>query len=221
MITVHHLENSRSLRVLWLLEELGADYELKTYKRNPDNNLAPDDYKALHPLGKAPVVTHNGETLAETGAILEHFLDQHPDSPLRPAIGSPGRTAYHYWMHASEGSLMTLLILGLFLSRMETAPPFPIKQAVKIVTKKIRGFYHTPSLTSMYEYINAELGKAPFFTGDTLTAADIMMSYPIEAAAGRAGLDDRYPNTLAWLARIKDIPSYQRALEKGGALEAM
>ncbi|MAK63059.1 MAG: glutathione S-transferase [Ponticaulis sp.] len=221
MITVHHLENSRSLRILWLLEELGADFQVKTYKRNPKTNLAPEDYKALHPLGKAPVVTDGDITLAETGAIVEYFLDKFPNSTLRPHIGTPERIPYQYWMHASEGSLMSLLVLGLFLTRMETAPPFPIKQAVQIVTKKIRGFYHTPSLTSMYEYMNAELSQRTWFAGATLTGADIMMSYPVEAAAGRAGLDDRYPNILAWLERVQALPAYQRAVETGGALEAM
>ena len=127
MITVHHLENSRSLRILWLLEELGADYEILTYPRDPKTNLAPDSYKALHPLGKAPVVTVGDTVLAETGAIVEYFLDKYPNSGLRPPPDTPERISHNYWMHASEGSLMSLLVLGLFLSRMETTPPFPIK----------------------------------------------------------------------------------------------
>lgn len=218
MITVHHLENSRSLRILWLLEELGADYQIITYSRDPKSNLAPEEYKALHPLGKAPVVTVDTTSLAETGAIVEYFLDKFPNSGLKPSAGSPESIAYHYWMHAAEGSLMSLLVLGLFLSRMETTPPFPIKQAVRLVTGKVRNFYHTPSLTGMYEYMNAELGKSTYFAGESLTGADIMMSYPVEAAAGRAGLDKTYGNVLAWLERIRARPAYQRAIEKGGGI---
>ncbi|MAP95449.1 MAG: glutathione S-transferase [Ponticaulis sp.] len=221
MITVHHLENSRSLRILWLLEELGADYVIKTYPRDPATNLAPKDYQALHPLGKAPVVSDGDTMLAETGAILEHFFDKFADTPLRPAPGTPARTPYQYWMHASEGSLMSLLILGLFLTRMETAPPFPIKQIVKMATSKVRELYHTPSLTKMYAYMNDVLEENDWFAGDALTGADIMMSYPVEAAIGRAGLDDRYPHVLAWMERVKAVPSYQRAVQKGGGLTPM
>tara|TARA_B100000678_G_scaffold95898_1_gene80198 strand:- start:26473 stop:27138 length:666 start_codon:yes stop_codon:yes gene_type:complete len=221
MITVHHLENSRSMRILWLLEELGTEYEVKTYKRDPKTNLAPPDYQKLHPLGKAPIVTDGSKTLAETGAIVEHFLDKFPNSGLRPDAGTPQRQSYYYWMHASEGSLMNLLVLGLFMSRMETTPPFPINKITSIVTGKIRDLYLTPSLTRMYEFMNDELGRTPWFAGETVTGADIMMSYPVEAAHGRAGLDKTYPNVMAWLDRLHERPAYQRAVAKGGELETL
>ena len=217
MITVHHLKNSRSMRIIWLMEELGLDYELKTYDRDPNSQLAPADYRSLHPLGKAPIVTVNDKTLAETGAIVEYFLDLHPGSPLRPEVGSNERVPYQYWMHAAEGSLMPLLIMQLFFSRMETTPPFPIKQIVKVVTGKVRDFYLTPSLTSMLSYIEETLGRSKYFAGEQLTGADIMMSFPLEAAMERANVGIELPNIAKWLEGIHSRPAYKAAIEKGGA----
>lgn len=219
MITVHHLKNSRSMRIIWLMEELGLDYELKVYDRNPETNLAPEDYRALHPLGKAPLVTVDGVTLAETGAIVEYFLDKHPESGLRPDQGTPERVPYQYWMHAAEGSLMPLLIMQLFFTRMETTPPFPIKQIVKAVTGKVRDLYLSPSLKGIMSYVEAELGKSEYFAGDKLSGADIMMSFPLEAGMARANTGIAMPNTIAWLERIHSRPAYKAAVQKGGAQE--
>ena len=220
MITVHHLQNSRSMRIIWLMEELGLDYDIKIYARDATTNLAPADYKALHPLGKAPVVTDDGQTLAETGAIVEYFLDKYPDSGLRPAPGTPERIAYNYWMHFSEGSLMPLLVFQLFLTRMETQPPFFIRPIVSAVTGKLRTAYHTPTLNAQLAFIEAELGRSTWFAGEKMSGADIMMSYPLDAASGRIGLSS-YPNINAWLERLRAIPSYQAAIAKGGELDVV
>lgn len=221
MITVHHLENSRSLRVIWLMEELGVDYDVALYDRDPVTNLAPAAYRALHPLGKAPVVTIGEDTLAETGAIIEYFMDRHPEAGLRPEMGDPARQSYHYWMHAGEGSLMPLLVMGLFFNRMETVPPFFIRPIIKTVTGRIRDMYLTPSTSNIMDFIEAELGKSPWFTGARLTAADIMMSFPLEAAMVRAATGKSYRNIAAWLEKIHDRPAYKRAVEKGGIQEIM
>lgn len=216
MITIHHLENSRSLRLIWLLEELGITYDVKVYQRDPVTNLAPDAYRALHPLGKAPVMTMDGKVLAETGAIIEFLMDLFPNAGLRPEPGAPGREKYQYWLHAAEGSLMPLLVMSLFFNRMETVPPFFIRPIIKMVTGRIRDMYLTPSTTNMIDYIEAELGQTGWFAGDRLSAADIIMSFPVEAAMSRAKLEKPYPNIQAWLDRIHERPAYKIAVEKGG-----
>lgn len=221
MITVHHLQNSRSLRVIWLMEELGVDYSVSVYERDPETNLAPSAYRTLHPLGKAPIVTMGDTTLAETGAIIEHFMDQHPEAGLRPEPGDPAREKYHYWLHAAEGSLMPLLVMALFFNRMETAPPFFIRPVVKAVTGRIRDMYLTPSTTNMIDFIESELGKSEWFAGDKMTAADIMMSFPMEAAMSRVDTGKPCPNIQNWLKKIHERPAYIRAVEKGGAQEIL
>lgn len=221
MITVHHLQNSRSLRVIWLMEELGVDYQVAVYDRDPVTNLAPESYRALHPLGKAPVVTVGDDTLAETGAIIEYFMDRHPDAGLRPEIGDPAREKYQYWLHAAEGSLMPLLVMALFFGRMETVPPFFIRPIVKTVTGKIREMYLTPSTANMMDFIEAELGKSSWFAGDKISGADIMMSFPLEAAMARVELGRSYTNIKAWLEKIHARPAYAKAVEKGGVQEIL
>ena len=221
MITVHHLENSRSTRIIWLLEELGLKYKLETHPRDPETNLAPLVFKTLHPLGKAPVITDDGVVYAETGAIVEYVLDTYGKTQLRPKVGSAERAAYNYWLHAAEGSLMPLLVMGLFIGRMETLPPFFMRPIIKAVTGKVRSAYLTPTTENLYDYTESELGTKPWFAGTKLTAADIMMSFPLEAAVGRGGLDERYPNVQAYLKRLHALPSYQRALEKGGAIKVV
>lgn len=221
MITVHHLKNSRSTRIIWLLEELGLDYELKTYDRDGKTNLAPPEIKALHPLGKAPLLTDKGETYAETGAIVDYILDTYGDGNLRPKIGAPERAAYNYWFHAAEGSLMPLLVMGLFFGKMETAPPFFMRPFIKPVTGQVRKLYLTPTTQNLFNYIEAELGKSVWFAGAHVTAADIMMSFPLEAAAGRAGLNENYPNVQAYLKRLRALPAYQRAIETGGEIQVV
>lgn len=216
MLTVHHLENSRSLRLLWLLEEMGVEYDLKIYQRDPKTNLAPADYQALHPMGKSPVVTDGEMTLAETGAIVEYLLDHYMTAGLRPEKGTPERQAYYYWMHAAEGSVMPLLTLGLFLTMMETRPPFFMRPIIKAVTGQLRKAYHTPSLRKQINYINTHLGENEWFTGSHLTGADAMMLFPLEAAMVRTVPDADYSHIKAYLDRVYARPAYQRAVERGG-----
>lgn len=219
MITVHHLEQSRSVRIIWLLEELGVDYSLKSYARDPKTNLAPPEYLALHPLGKAPLITDGDKVLAETGAIAEYIIDKYDAENWRPAKGSPERIAYNYWLHAAEGTLMPYLILHLFMTRMETAPPFFMRPIIKAVTGQVRKAYLTPSLTKFYTYMDAELEGVTWFAGDTPTLADIMMSFPLQAAAGRGALDDTYPHIMTYIERLNARPAYNVALAKSGNMD--
>ena len=217
MLTVHHLNNSRSQRVLWLLEELGVPYEVKRYQRDRKTMLAPPELKAVHPLGKSPVITDGSATLAESGAIVEYLIDRYGEGRLAPARGTPEQLRYTYWLHYAEGSAMPPLLLKLVFDRIGSAPvPFFVKPIVRtIVDKAMKGFIN-PQLKTHLDYMEAELGKSEWFAGTGFTAADIQMSFPIEAAASRAGLDATRPRLWAWLQRIHARPAYQRALEVGG-----
>jgi glutathione S-transferase len=217
MLTVHHLNNSRSQRVLWLLEELGVPYEVKRYQRDRKTMLAPPELKAVHPLGKSPVITDGGATLAESGAIVEYLIDRYGQGRLAPVRGTPEQLRYTYWLHYAEGSAMPPLLLKLVFDRIGSAPvPFFVKPIVRtIVDKAMKGFI-SPQLKTHLDYMEAELGKSEWFAGQEFTAADIQMSFPIEAAASRAGLDASRPRLWGWLQRIHARPAYQRALEVGG-----
>ena len=200
-ITVHHLENSRSQRVLWLLEELGLPYEVKRYERNKATMLAPPELKSVHPLGKSPVIEDDGQVVAETGAIVEYLVEK------AGKLGAPADTAnalrYRFWLHYAEGSLMPPLLVKLVLTRV---PIFG-----KMAMKRIQ-----PMIDVHLDYIESELAQRPWFAGDTMTAADVMMSFPLEAARSRAGLDNSRPATIAWLGKVHSLPAYQRALKAGG-----
>jgi glutathione S-transferase len=223
MITVHHLENSRSQRVLWLLEELGVPYEIVIYKRDPETLLAPPSLRAVHPLGKSPVIVDGDATVAESGAIVEYLVDKYgKDSGLKPPAGSPERLRYTYWLHYAEGSAMPPLLLSLVFARLPKAPmPFFIKPIVRGISDKVRSGYVAPQIKLHLDYMEAELGKFAWFAGNALSAADIQMSYPIEAASMRAGLDASRPKLWDWLQRIHARPAYQRALAKGGPMQSM
>jgi len=220
MITLHHLENSRSLGLIWFLEEMGLDYDLQIHARNPETNLSPESYRKLHALGKAPVLQDGDLMLAEGGAIVEYLIDTYDkENTFRPAKkDTPEYRAYSYWMHASEGSLMPLIVLELFLGNMETRPPFFMRPIIKAVTGQLRKLYHTPTKETLFAYINSELEGRDWFAGDRITGADAMMAFPLQAASARSGLDARYPNVLAYLERLQARSAYQRAIEKGGAL---
>ena len=217
MLTVHHLNNSRSQRVLWLLEELGLRYEVQRYQRDRKTMLAPPELKAVHPLGKSPVLTDGDATLAESGAIVEYLIDRYGQGRLAPARGTPAQLRYTYWMHYAEGSAMPPLLLKLVFDRIGTAPmPFFAKPIVRaVVDKAMKGFI-SPQLKTHLDFMEAELGRSVWFAGDEFTAADIQMSFPVEAAASRAGLAPSRPRLWAWLQRIHARPAYQRALEVGG-----
>ncbi len=217
MIIVHHLENSRSQRVLWLLEELGLDYEIKRYERDKTTNLAPAELKAVHPLGKSPVLEDQGAPLAETGAIVDYLVDQYADGKLQPARGTRDFNRYRFWMHAAEGTYMPPLVMTLFLGRMETAPmPFFARPIAKKLTQGLRDAYLDHTMKAQYDYLEQALGASPWLAGDDLTAADIMMSFPVEAFSSRGADAGAYPNIAAYKMRFQARPAYKRALERGG-----
>ena len=217
MIIVHHLNHSRSQRVLWLLEELGAAYEIKRYQRDAKTMLAPPELREVHPLGKSPVITDSGLTLAESGAILEYLVERYGGGGMVPPPGTPERLRYRYWMHYAEGSLMPPLLLKLVFDRVEKAPMlFFARPIARAIAGKMRSSFIQPNITRNLDYLEAELGKSDWFAGKDFTAADVQMSYPLEAAAARAGLDASRPRLMAWLARIHGRPAYKRAIERGG-----
>lgn len=202
-ITVHHLENSRSQRILWMLEELGLPYEIKRYERDRKTMLAPPELKRVHPLGKSPVIEDDdGRVVAETGAIVEYLVEK-ADGRLGAPAHRDDALRYRFWLHYAEGSLMPPLLLKLVLSRV------PLMG--KAATKRIQ-----PMIDVHLDYVESELAQRPWFAGDDMTAADVMMSFPLEAARSRAGLDDLRPATIAWLAKVHARPAYATALKKGG-----
>lgn len=215
MLTVHHLNNSRSQRVLWLLEELGVPYEIKYYQRGADMR-APKELRAIHPLGKSPVVTDEGNTIAESGAITEYIVETYGQGRLIPAAGTPERLRYTYWLHYAEGSAMPPLLQKLIFSLLPSRSPVIIRPVVKAVMGKLLATMVDPALQQHMAFWEAELGKTAWFAGNDFTAADIQMSFPLEAAASRAGLADGHPKAMAFLERIHARPAYQRALERGG-----
>ncbi len=204
-IVVHHLENSRSQRVLWMLEELGLPYEVERYERDPKTMLAPAELKRVHPLGKSPVVVDGdaGHTIAETGAIVEYLVEK-AGGVLGPPDDRGKALRYRHWLHYAEGSLMPPLLLKLVLSRI------PVMG--KVAIKRIQ-----PMIDVHLDYVEGELGRSPWFAGDELTAADVMMSFPLEAARSRAGLDGTRPVIMRWLKAVHARPAYRAALARGGA----
>lgn len=216
MLTVHHLENSRSQRVLWLLEELGAPYEIVRYDRDPETMLAPPALKAIHPLGKSPVVTENGEAIAETGAIVEYLLDRYGEGRLAPPAGSPERRRLTYWLHYAEGSAMPPLLLKLVFGQLGARAPGLVRPFVNGIAKRAQSAFIDPQLLMHLDYWEAELNKSEWFAGGEFSAADIMMSFPLEAAADRAAARVGRPKLAAFLKKIHNRPAYRRALERGG-----
>ena len=217
MIIVHHLNNSRSQRILWLLEELGLPYEIKKYQRDPKTMLAPPELRAIHPLGKSPVVTDGDIVLAESGAIIEYMIERQGGKQLVPAPGTPDKRRYTYFLHYAEGSAMPPLLMKLVFDRIETAPmPFFVKPVARSIAQKVKDGFIMPQILQHLAFLEAELGKSTWFAGEEFTAADIQLSFVIEAAASRGGLDETYPKLNAYLQRIHARPAYQRALERGG-----
>jgi glutathione S-transferase len=215
MLTVHHLNNSRSQRVLWLLEELGVPYEIVRYQRGPDMR-APNELRKIHPLGKSPVITDNGNTIAESGAIVEYLIDSYGEGRLIPPAKTPERLRYIYWLHYAEGSAMPPLLLKLLFTLMPKRTPALLRPLVRKVCNQALTALVNPQLKQHMAFWESELGKSEWFAGSEFTAADIQMSFPLEAAAARAGLEEGHKRAMAWLERIHARPAYQRALEKGG-----
>jgi glutathione S-transferase len=222
MITVHHLNNSRSQRILWLLEELGLEYEIKHYERDKQTMRAPAELRAVHPLGKSPVITDGDVTVAESGAIVEYLLERHGKGQLIPKAGTPERLRYTYWLHFAEGSAMTPLLLSLIFGRLPSQPmPFFVRPIARGICKKVLETFVEPQLRTHQEFMEGELAKSTWFAGEEFTAADIQMSFVLEASAARGGLGETRAKSTAWLARIHARPAYQRALEKGGPYELL
>jgi glutathione S-transferase len=217
MIVVHHLNNSRSQRVLWLLEELELPYDIRHYQRDPKTLLAPPELRAIHPLGKSPIITDGEITLAESGAILEYLVERYGGGRLVPPLGSPERLRYRYRMHFAEGSAMPPLLMKLVFDRVEGARvPFFVRPIVRGIANNVRSALIEPQLKAQLDFMEHELGRSTWFAGPDFTAADIQMSFPLEAAAARAGLDATRPRLMGFLSHIHGRAAYQRALEKGG-----
>ncbi|WP_107873530.1 glutathione S-transferase [Pseudoduganella sp. UC29_71] len=222
MIVVHHLNNSRSQRVLWLLEELGLEYDIVRYQRDPKTMLAPPSLRAIHPLGKSPVITDGDATVAESGAIIEYLVEKYGNGRLVPPAGSADKRRWTYFLHYAEGSAMAPLLMKLVFDRVESSPaPFFVKPIAKAIAAKVKGSYILPQIGQHLDYLEGELGKSEWFAGAEFSAADVQMSFPLEAAAARGGLARSRPKLMAFLDRIHARPAYQRALEKGGPYELL
>lgn len=202
-LIVHHLEESRSQRVLWLLEELGLDYEVKRYPRNAQTRLAPPELKAIHPLGKSPVIERDGRVFAESGAIVEYFAEAEAGGKLAVPPGDASRAEYLYWLHFAEGSAMLPLLLKLYVGLLGDA-------GAPLMQMRI-----DPEIDNHLSHANAALGASDWFVANRFTAADIQMSFVLDAASQRGGLE-RYSNLARARAAQQARPAYKRALEKGG-----
>jgi glutathione S-transferase len=221
MITVHHLNNSRSQRVLWLLEELGLEYEIKRYQRDAQTMLAPPELRAVHPLGKSPVIADGELTLAESGAIIEYLSDRYGAGRLAPAFGSPERVPYLYWLHFAEGSAMPPLLLKLLFDRIKHKSPFLVRPIARAIADKALNAFILPNLERNLDFMEGELRRHEWFAGDAFTSADIQMSFAVEAARTRGGLNETRPKLLNYLEKIHSRPAYRRALERGGKYELL
>ncbi|MFN6531016.1 glutathione S-transferase [Nostoc sp. ChiSLP03a] len=207
MIRVHHLNNSRSQRVLWLLEELGIEYEIEFYERDAKTMMAPESLRQVHPLGKSPVITDADLTIAESGAIIEYLVDRYGNGRLVPASGTPEHLRYKYWLHYAEGSAMPLLVMRLILNNFGAGD-----------SSVVSGFV-APQIKLHFDYIEDELRKNTWFVGNEFTAADIQMSFPLEVIAALPEEVENRPKLKEFVERIHERPAYKRALERGGKYE--
>ncbi|HWO22901.1 MAG TPA: glutathione S-transferase [Kofleriaceae bacterium] len=220
MITVHHLNHSRSQRVLWLLEELELPYELVKYERDPKTMLAPKSLEAIHPLGKSPVITEGDATIAESGAILEYLVETHGKGRFAPPAGTAAHHHYRYFMHYAEGSLMPYLLLKLVTRKLKEAKmPFFVRPIAGKIADKLAGDFVDPNLRRHVAFLGDHLAKHRWFVGDELSAADIQMSYPVEAIVARAGELSPPAPLVDFVKRCKERPAFQRALARGGPYE--
>ena len=223
MLTVHHLETSRSQRILWLLEELGVPYDLKVYARDPRTRLAPAALRKVHPLGKSPVITDKGETIAESGAIIEYLVETYGASAtgdmahLQPAPGTPEHRRCRFWMHYAEGSLMNWLVMKLVFVSIPGQPmPFFVKPIARALCAKVQQQLIDPNVEAGLAYMEDHLGRHRWFAGEHLSMADFQMSFAVEAALARGGDESQWPHLVAYRQRMQERPAYQRALDKGG-----
>jgi glutathione S-transferase len=221
VITVHHLNNSRSQRILWLLEELGLDYEVKRYQRNAQTMLAPPELRAVHPLGKSPVITDGDLTLAESGAIVEYLADRYSGGKLAPAPGSPERVRYLYWLHFAEGTAQPPSLLKLLFDRIKSKSPLLVRPIARAIADRALGAYVLPNIERNLDFMESELGKNEWFAGAQFSAADVQMSFPVEAYRVRGGLDEKRPRLMRFLEKIHSRPAYRHAIERGGEYALM
>jgi glutathione S-transferase len=217
MITIHHLENSRSQRIIWLCEALGVDYEIKHYKRNPITQLAGKDFKQLHPLGKSPAISYEGKVYVESAAIFEFILDKFDvDNKFRPNKKAHNYQDHIFWMHFSEGSLMGPLLMRFMHKTVQEKVPFFIKPVAKVIFAGIEHAYLKDTIDSMFGFIEQTLSRSTFLNGENLSALDMMMSFPLEVSiAGRADTS-KYPNIARYVELLKADSNYKAALEVGG-----
>ncbi|MBL4684447.1 MAG: glutathione S-transferase N-terminal domain-containing protein [Nannocystaceae bacterium] len=216
-MVVHHLEHSRSHRVLWLLEELGLEYELEVHRRHPTTMRAPPELRKIHPLGRAPIMVIDGEVLAESGAIIEHCVETFDDGKLAPKSGTADARRYRYWMHFAEGSMMAPLLVRLIFDKIKSAPlPFFIKPIASGIVKKVETNYTKPEIDNHLSFVESQLADRDFFAGDAFSSADIQMSYPVQAALSRGRSEVSTKNLTAWVARIRERPGYLAADARGG-----
>lgn len=220
MITLHHLENSRSQRLIWLLEELGVEYRIERYQRDAKTSLAPEALKKIHPLGKSPVITDGDQTIAESGLIIEYLLKTYDNGRLLPADNTPAYWQYLYWLHYSEGTLMPLMVMSLIFNKIKTAPmPFFVRPIAKGIADKVMQSYVGPNLANNLRVIEAHLSSNTWFAGEQMTGADFQMIFPLEAALGRSIKAADFPHIAAYVQRVHALPAYQEGLRKGGPYE--
>lgn len=218
MIILHHLNHSRSQRIIWLLEELNLNYTIEFHNRDKKTYLAPESLKSVHALGKSPVIIDDatGMTIAESGAIIEYLIQTY-SKDFMPEQGTPAYWQYLYWLHFSEGSLMPPMVMNLVLNKMKESPmPFFIKPIAKMLADKIIEKFSGPNIKRSLEFIEEHLSKNNWFCGDQLSGADIQMSFPLEASVARGIINQHYPNTLAYVKRFQKRAAYQAGLKKGG-----
>ncbi|TSA16756.1 MAG: glutathione S-transferase [Betaproteobacteria bacterium] len=223
MITVHHLQASRSQRVLWLLEELGVPYQIKLYKRDPRTRLAPEELKKVHPLGKSPVITDGDLVIAESGAILEYLVEHYGDQAqgesahLLASSGTPEQLQLRFWMHFAEGSLMNWLVMKLVFMTIPTQPmPFFVRPIARRLCKQVQRKLIDPNLQTSMAFIESHLTQHSWFAGERITLADFQMSFAVSALLSRSDAAKQCPALAAYMARLEARPAYQRALLKGG-----
>jgi glutathione S-transferase len=218
MVTLHHLENSRSQRILWLLEELGIEYEIKLYKRDPKTNLAPDELKAIHPLGKSPLITDGGKVIAESAVIVNYLIRNYDkDGRFTTAPDSEAAQQNEYWLHFAEGSLMPYLVMSLVFTKVKTAPmPFFVRPVAKGIADQVMKSFISPNVENSLRFIEDHLSKNIWFAGENMSASDFQMIFPLEAAMTRSGIASKLPAINAWVKKVHALPAYQNALKKGG-----
>jgi glutathione S-transferase len=223
MITVHHLETSRSQRILWLLEELAVPYELKVYRRDPATRLAPPELKRIHPLGKSPVITDDSDVIAESGAIIEHLVERYGDAAtgelgrLRPEPGTAAHRQCRFWMHYAEGSFMNWAVMKLVFTTIPGQPmPFFVRPIARTLCANVERKLIDPNLDTARAFMEDHLARNAWFAGDDLSMADFQMSFAVEAALARGGDERRLPHLAAYRTKMHARPAYQRAIDKGG-----